>query len=209
MSTDFIPDTETQLVAWMTNFRTVALANQGALNIEPGDNQTITDDTTGFTASMTAMDAAKNAFRGSVSTKNSKKSTAVAMARAYAKRFKSIPGVDPGLLEELGIVGGGARGPVVPVTGLTVNGCSDGVNQLKWNRSTNSPGTVFIIESRLSTGNWEVIAVVSKTSFDHVDQPVGEEQWYRIKANRSGQTSPACPAVAVYLNGGSGLAEAA
>ena len=97
------------------------------------------------------------------------------------------------------------------VTGLTVKGCDDGVNVLKWNRTGNAQGTQFIIEAS-PNGNtlWDLVDVVTRTDYKHNDQVPGEKQYYRIRSKRAGITSPPSPAVVVYSNGaGPGLQIAA
>jgi hypothetical protein len=96
-------------------------------------------------------------------------------------------------------------GPVVVVSGLNITGCDDGVNMLKWDRSGNANGTMFLIESSLNgqTG-WELVDVTTKVTYDHIDQIPGQRQFYRIKSKRASTTSPACPPEVVYANGGEG-----
>lgn len=208
---DYLPDQEEALKSWALNFATRCAQYDAELNLTAEDILAINNVTNTFATDLTATQAAKDTYQGTVATKNKSKADLSSVVRAYAKQFKSIQGISPLILNQLGIVGSGSTGPVVQVTDLTVTGCDNGVNSLKWNRSTNADGTIFIVEYRAEgTSTWIFGAAVTKTAFAHTGQIPGEMVWYRVTATRAGINSAPCPAVAAYGNPGApGISQAA
>lgn len=208
---DFIPGADLELNAWLDNFVQKCELYETELDLDSETFGQISTAATNFSTKLGAVNATKETLRGQVTDKDAERRETVAVMRAFAKQFKSIPGINPGILSALNIVSTGTTGPVTVVTGLTVNGCADGVNVLKWNRNGNAQGTQFIIESS-PNGNtlWDLVDVVTRADYKHTGQVPGEKQYYRIRSKRAGITSPPSPAVVVYSNGaGPGLQIAA
>jgi hypothetical protein len=202
---DFLPGPDEAFDTWLANFAAKCEIYETELGLDTGSLTQITQAYTTFNNSLTTVAQLKETLKGEVGDKDDNRKASTATVRAFAKQFKAIPGISSNILGSLGITANNPATPVVPVTGLTVNGCDDGVNTLKWKRSTNSQGTMFIIESSLTgTGGWELVDVVTKTSYAHEDQIPGQRQFYRIKSKRANVTSAATPAVVVYATGGEG-----
>lgn len=148
---------------------------------------------------MAGVVTAKAELKSVVSSKNAAKSDVVANVRALVREFKANPLVPQSVLNALGVIGQPNSGPVTTVSGLTVMGCDDGVNKLKWNRNGNTPSTLFIIETKLPTqSSWTIAGAVTRTSFDHENQAPGETRLYRIVSNRAGMASAPTTPVVVY-----------
>lgn len=208
---DYLPDQDEALKAWALNFAARCTQYDSELNLTSTDLLAIDNATDGFASDVKDVQEAKDTLQGTVAVKNNSKKSMTALVRGYAKQFKAIPGISPLILNQLGIVSSSTAGPVVMVTELTVTGCDNGVNSLKWNRSTNSDGTIFIVEYRPADSLvWVFGAAVTKASFNHTGQVPGEMVWYRVTATRAGVNSAPCPPVAAYpSSGGTGLSEAA
>jgi hypothetical protein len=195
------PQEDAAMLAWLNNFAEVCGNNIAALSLNPTLLEQITDARDSYSSGLANVETTKQAYRGAVQVKGVAKTEANAVVRSFAKRFKAIPGISPGLLAELGILPNSASGPVVTVTGLTVVGCDDGVNRLKWNRTNNSDSTIFIVEFRLEGSSvWNFAAAVTKVTFMHDDQTPGQKMYYRITSVRGDQRSVPCPPVVVYGN---------
>ena len=210
-SNDFIPQSDLALGAWLDNFVKKCEIYEAELGLDSETFGEITIAATAFQTKLSDVNATKETLRGQVTGKDVARKSTVSTMRAFAKEFKAIPGIDPEILSALNIIGGGTTGPVTVVTGLTVKGCDDGVNVLKWNRNGNAQGTQFIIESSPNGSTlWELVDVVTRTDYKHTNQVPGERQYYRIRSKRAGITSQPSPAVVVYANGaGPGLQIAA
>lgn len=208
---NFIPNEDAEYLAWLTNFAEQCSMNAPALQLTSAEVTQIEGLATTFETSFSANVAAKAAARSAAQQKTSDRRSTESVARRFAREFKANPGVSESLLALLGILSDSSSGPVTTVTNLTVVGCSDGVNQLRWDRNQNSNGTIFVVEFRNNlTAPWALAGVVTSVRFDHADQIPGEETWYRVTSTRAGSTSAPSPAVVVYGAGGSGfLAEAA
>ena len=212
MSTnDYIPSNDLIYKQWLANFAAKCEVYEAATGLTEPQILAMQSQSAIFSATMTDLEAAKLALKSATQAKDTDRKTSSAMARTLAKQIKGAPGMTDAILADLGILASATAGPVVTVTGLDVTGCDDGVNKLKWDRTGNAPGTMFLIETSFDglTG-WELVDVTTKVTYDHVDQIPGQRQFYRIKSKRASTTSPACPPEVVYANGGeSGLSLAA
>jgi hypothetical protein len=208
---DFLPREDSQLQNWLDNFLSACVKNDEVLQLDADQINTINTQILGFDTGMTNVTATKAAAKSAVTAKNTAKSTISATVRTFAKQFKADPTIPASVLSELGIVANAGNGPVVTVSSLTVMGCDDGVNKLKWDRNGNASGTLFIIEYKLQgQANWGIAGAVTKSSFDHVDQEPGQTVYYRVVSTRGGQTSNPTSAVVAYGNSsGPGLSVAA
>jgi hypothetical protein len=203
MASDFIPDGEAQFNTWLQNFSTKCVANDTILDLSAPDLFEIQTDAENYTNSYVAQAAAKDALKGATAERNTNRKSATAMARAYAKRFKSNPAVSDQLLGELGILSSSTSGPVVTVTALDVMGCDNGVNKLTWDRNGNATGTTFIIEFSKNGGTtWSFAGAVSKVTFSHEGQAPGQTTWYRVISNRASTSSAPTAPVVAYPSGG-------
>ncbi len=203
MASDFIPDGEAQFNTWLQNFSLQCVENDAVLDLSAQDLATIQTDAENYSTSYVAQAAAKDALKGATSERIKKRKSATAMARAYAKRFKSNPGVSNQLLGELGILSSSSSGPVVTVIIEKVIGCGNGVTQLTWDRNGNANGTTFIIEFSKNGGTtWAFAGAVSKVTFSHEGQTPGQTTWYRVISNRAGISSAPTMPVVVYPYGG-------
>lgn len=201
-NSDFVPGSDPAFKAWLSNFAAKCELYETEIGLSAQQILTIQNQSATFSSNLDTVDAMKLELQGEVAGKDQARKIATTTARNFAKQIKGTPGVTPQILGALGIVSSNSTNPVVPVTNLSANGCSDGINRLKWNRNGNSTGTMFLIESRFENSTiWNFVAAVTKTSFNHENQTPGQTQYYRIKSTRSGITSnPSDPAV-VYSNG--------
>lgn len=208
---DFLPREDSQLQNWLDNFITACSNNEEVLGLAAEQIGQITLQINAFDTGMTNVTSTKAAAKSAVTGKNTAKSTISSTVRTYAKQFKADPSIPASVLSELGIVSNAGNGPVVTVTSLTVIGCDDGVNKLKWDRNSNASGTLFIIEYKLQgQANWGIAGAVTKSTFDHVDQVPGQTVYYRVVSTRGGQTSNPTASVVAYGNtSGPGLSIAA
>lgn len=203
-SSDFLPKQDLAFQAWLTNFATQALKYESELDLSADDILAINSFVTTFGTDLEIVDETKETLKGHVATKNSDRADISADIRSFARRFKGISGISPGILSALGIVSSSSLGPVVTVNNLVVTGCSTGMNSLSWNRNNNGSGTQFIIESSANgTTNWDLVAVTTRVTYDHKNQVPGVQKFYRVTSTRAGDISNPSQAAVVYQNGGS------
>lgn len=208
MSTDFLPDGEAQLRSWLDNFVAKAELYETQLNLSADELLEVTSGSTAFINAYSTATSLKEQLKGVIVDKDVKKSTITGTVRKLARKWKGDPSISPTILGALGIVSSSTSGPVTTVTGLTINACGYGVNQLKWNRTGNVQGTIFFIESRLAgSSTWRFVAAVTKTTYNDEGQTPGQAQYYRITSIRAGVNSNPCLEVGVYTGAGGGDAE--
>jgi hypothetical protein len=204
-SNDYVPSNDLIYKQWLANFAAKCETYETLVNFNVEQLAAVNAQNTAFATAMDDLEEAKLAYQNAVQAKDSARKSSVALARAYAKQIKGTPGVTPAIQSDFGILSNSTVGPVVVVSGLNITGCDDGVNMLKWDRTGNANGTMFLIESSLNgqTG-WELVDVTTKVTYDHIDQIPGQRQFYRIRSKRGNTTSQACPPEVVYANGGEG-----
>ena len=200
--TDYLPGEDAALKQWLENFAAVCDANNTTLGLTSAEVDAINGYSTNFSSSLNNVAQTKATYQGAVTGKDTQRRSITTAVRALAREFKANPVVPQELLRQLGVLNSSTSGPVRTVTGLTVVGCSNGVNQLKWNRNNNSPATTFIIENTLGMStNWTFVGVTTRTTFEHEDQTPGEFLRYRIISARAGEVSAPTDPVAIYSNG--------
>lgn len=186
---------------WLTNFKAVALANDEVLELNADEVLALNSGTTGYSTSLTALEAAKKAQNSATTEKNASKAEITALVRSLSRKFKGNANVSETLLRALGILSTSTAGPVVTVTGVDVQACDDGVNTVKFDRNGNSPATTFIIEFKTPSGSdWLFGDAITKTTWNHEGQTPGQQVWYRITSARAGQRSAPSVPVAAYPN---------
>lgn len=208
---DFIPSEDANYQNWLNNFSTQCAKFDAELNLDTAELAQISSAASGFQTSMANVVETRTAAKGAVSTKVATRRSSQALARAFAREFKAIPGISPDILNQLGIVAPTSSSPVTTVTAVSVTGCDDGVNSIIWNRNGNTRNTVFLVEYKVAgTSNWLLATGTTKTSFKHINQEPGVTVFYRITSTRAGISSAPSVPVAAYPNtDGAGLSIAA
>lgn len=200
---DFLPPQDRAFQSWLQNFASKCALYDSELGLDADDLLAIQSYATVYGSDLEQVNQAKETLKGLVAEKLNDRTNITADVRAFARQFKGIKGLSPGILNSLGIVASGSAGPVETISKLVVSGSSTGVNNLSWNRNGNGQGTQFVIEtSPNGVTNWELVAVTTRTTFEHQNQVPGQQQYYRIKSTRGGSTSNACMPVVIYPNGG-------
>lgn len=200
---DFIPSEDSKLISWLASFSSGCANNSSILGLLPAELVTISNASTDFTDQMLISEEAKNAAKAATDSKNVQRRTSVDVARRYAKEFKANPAVPQNILISLGIVTNNTSGPVVPATNLLAEACSDGINKLAWSNGGNAPGTIYLVETKEDgQAQWEFLAAITATKFNHTDQIPGEPVWYRVIATRSGVSAAPSNTAVVYGGGG-------
>lgn len=90
---------------------------------------------------------------------------------------------------------------IVPQTpaDLSVEGFSNGTNELKFNGNGNKTGTVYVIEARTGdAANYSIIGTTKKTTYRHTGQKPGVKIVYRIRAQRGEQFSEYSNEAVIY-----------
>ncbi len=102
---DFIPQPDTDYLAWHDQFKTGFLANAATFSLVAGDTTPITTDNTDYHTKITNVNATQATTRQAVADKNISRRNGEARARALARRIKAHPAYTAALGNLLGIVG--------------------------------------------------------------------------------------------------------
>ena len=204
MPNTYYPTKDGDFVAWLANFLTAATANLTALGLIAGDLTPISALQPTYSTNLNDVEAKKAALASAVDTKDATKEAILQKVRVIVNKIQANPAVTPALKSQLGIsTHEGGHYPVhpVPPNELVAELLPDGNIELDWSRNGNAPGTQFVIECCiLPAVNWNLLNVVTKTSYIHVDHPLGKPVQYQVKARKGTETSG--PSNIAIVNGG-------
>lgn len=183
-------------------FKTGFTSHYTDLGFEAPDLDNIIAAATDFNASLVASDAAKAAALNAVEFKNKKRDSSTEVFRDYVARIKTNPAATPAILTALGITPASSyAGPVVPPVELSASPEANGTCKLKWKRSTNSKGTLWLIESSDASGTWTSLATSTRTNYTDTSASPGVLKSYRVRAQRKGITSAPTASATIYDEG--------
>lgn len=195
-----------ELRAMMQTFTTVATANATPLGLSPAQISEIGGQNTLFNTSLNDQTAAQATARGAVADCTTERSDTIDLISRFAAIFKANPAISDELIAQLGLPPrnqGGDHLPVYDPTNLSALGCSNGVNELKWNKNGNFAGVTYVIEAAYDgTTDFEIIDLSTTTKFEHFDQTPGREVVYRVFARRRNIRSGYSNTAVIYAGGG-------
>ncbi len=186
MAQSFYPTNTGEFIAWLDNFITVAQANLVELNLTADDITALENLRNSLTTKLNAKVAKREASVAATTDLKITEKQGRGLVGGYNLLFKSNKNVSATLLESLGLnANDGNLTPisVVQPTDLVVEGRSNGINYLKFNRNGNNPAVNFIIEAKVGEETeYHFIKVQSRTRFQHKNQTPGVRVFYRVKA---------------------------
>jgi hypothetical protein len=202
MANKIYPSNDAEFAVWLANFINKETTYRTELHLTE--------------AQIVALEAKLATFNTNLALKQQKREESVAQTALVRdlrkdlnkdvgllnKGFKGIEDLPSNIIEELGLNANesnlGGSTPAAPAD-LVVTGTSDGVNSLKWKRSGNRQGTVFIIEAKIGDSNdWVMIDAVTNSTYKHKNQTPGVKAQYRIKAKRGDLESGFSNTAVVY-----------
>jgi len=204
---DYIPPKDGDLRTWLNNYVTACNVHASVLNLTAADLAEISAAADLFGNSLDLKEQLAFQAKGATAAKRTARSSTVATVRQFAQEFQKNPNVTDAIRGDLGITipdsNPSSTTPSVP-TNLTAFGCSNGINQLRWNRNGNIGTTQFIIEARYGNdNNWQFVDVVTSSTYDHENQTPGEMVTYRVWAKRTDKRSGYSNEAVVYSVGSS------
>jgi hypothetical protein len=190
---NYLPSKETDLAVWLANFVTVANANLATLGLVAADLTPITTLQPTLTANINDVEAKKAALASAIDTKDATKDALIQKVRVVVNRIQANPAATVAIKSQLGIStkdgGHYPQHPVAPAE-LMAALLPDGSIELDWSRNGNAPATQFVIEYRiLPSAAWQLLNVVTKTSYIHSGHAIGAGIEYRVKSRKSDETS--------------------
>lgn len=195
-----------ELRTMMQTFTTVATANSATLGLSPGQVTEISGQNTLFNTSLNDQVAAQATARGAVTDCTNERTDTIELIGRFSAMFKANPAVTDELIAQLGLPPrnqGGDHLPVYDPTNLSALGCSNGVNQLKWNKNGNLAGVTYVIEAAYDgSTDFEIVDLSTSTKFEHFDQTPGREVVYRVFARRRNIRSGYSNTAVIYAGGG-------
>ena len=185
---DFIPSKEGDIVPWTENFVQVATNNAAALGLATVDINTLKTKNADYATKLNIAIAKQAESKAAVEAKNIQKDAVIDTIRILARQVQAKPGVPDNLKSQLGLNipdSNPASLAPVPPKDLSAEIGLGGLCNLKWNRNSNSQGTIFLIESSIIIdSDWKIIGTTSKTTYDTQLPSAKGHNYFRIKAQR-------------------------
>ncbi|HVL39562.1 MAG TPA: hypothetical protein VM328_09255 [Fimbriimonadaceae bacterium] len=152
-------------------------------------------------ASLVRLDEAKAALRAALAEREQDLRDILSRIRWIANDLYNNPALDAADVARTGLaVRDTVYTPHVPHTpvSLMATPSCDGTVRLKWERSGNSPTTIFEVEASRGGGGWEVLATTTKTKATLAGFAPGIEARFRVRASKNERTSLPSPIAVVY-----------
>ena len=185
-----IPGPDTAAGAKFAQFRAGAVAHLVTLGYDIGDLDEIIAADVDFNTALANAEAKKAETRAAVAVKSEARVTSTEVIMEWVDRVKSNALATPEMLADFGIVpSAGGAAPVIPPVALSAIPSYQGTCTLTWSRTNNIKGTTFILEFSLDGENWEWLNSTTKTKFVDANATPGVPRFYRIRAQRAGETS--------------------
>jgi len=202
MDKPFYQMNPTEFFLWLTNFLEVVNTNIADLPITPEQ----------FSDLMARRSQLQNKINAVITKEQELESANIALGEEHKETsddvsyfnttFKADKSIPRELLAQMGlkVSQGKTSPPPNEPLNLTVSPNVAGYTDLKWDKNGNKPNTIYDIEGQYTgSPDWVHIESVNGTKYRHLNQQVGKQVVYRVRARRAGQESVWCsPAVAYY-----------
>lgn len=185
---DYIPSKEGDIVPWTENFVQVATTNAAALGLATVDITALKTKNVDYATKLNTAIAKQSESKAATEAKNIQKDVVIDSIRILARQVQAKPGVPDNLKSQLGLnIPDASPSSLTPFPpkDLSAEISIGGVCVLKWNRNSNSPGTIFLIETSVNTmAEWKLIGTTTKTTYNaHLSAEKGHN-YFRIKAQK-------------------------
>lgn len=188
------------------NFATEAVT----LGFTASDAEAINTAVGEYDAALMAANVAKDAAKNAVQFKDATLTSTSQFIRTWVDRVIVSPEGTSEIFGKLGITPySSSAGPVVAPINVSATPNADGTCKIAWQRGSNVSGTVWVVESSTSGGEWEFEAISTSVKFVDTAANPGTPKSYRIRAQRNGVTSPPSPEAGIYGGGEGGTLQIA
>jgi hypothetical protein len=188
MAKNFYPANDAEFALWLANFSNKTNINKAILGISGDQLTALASGLQDFNTDLALKQQKQEESVAQTSkVRDSRKSLNKLVGQLNAL-FKTNDAVASSLIEELGLNSSENSLNALAVntpSDLVVNGTSDGINHLKWNRGNNRQGTLFIVEVKTGEAtNYVMVDAVTNSAYEHKNQTPGVKATYRIKGKR-------------------------
>jgi hypothetical protein len=180
------PLNNADFLVWLINFINIATGNKAALGLSDAELLDLTNMQAALETLVNENQAKHEAAQAATVALKGKRLEVNQLVGYYNKIFKANPAIAASLVESLGLnANDGSLTSTVPVepTDLVVEGRSNGINYLKFNRNGNKSTVNFIVEAKVGdAAAYSFVTVTRKQRLEHKNQTPGVRVFYRVKA---------------------------
>ena len=204
MDKPFYELSNAEFLPWLVNLITIINENRADLPITAAQIAALEarrDSHETKLNAQTATDEAAKAATRDINDDRVLSNAEVSFINTVFKANKSIPRE---LIIQMGfrVSEGRTSPPPNEPTNLIVMPNAAGYTDLKWNKNGNKPNTIFEIEAQYEGNpNWTYVDAVQGIKYRHLNQTVGKQVVYRIRAKRAGQESAFSSSAVAYYKG--------
>lgn len=198
-----IPDQDSKLRQWLSQFSESAALHQAELGLTNDEVEALEEAAAEFSAAYGECEIYRNLARGKTRTKDMARERAEALFRSIGKVILVDSNIGPQVKADLGMNPGDTpASQIAPPTQLAAVGYSNGENRLSWQRNGNSVHTMFLIEALKGTeSEWKFIAATTRVRFVDRGQKPGQRVIYRVRSQRGRNLSAPSNTAMIYSNG--------
>lgn len=201
MSNTYYDLINAQLSIWAESYAEVIAPNFAAYHTtEPKINGVI-EAQSKFAACLLDVDAARAAYQGALEARDAAKQ-ALLDTISLVNRDIYDGGTSPALISATGLQPRATRrtthSPKRPADLLAIPDALGNV-KLKWKRNQNPSNAVFLVETSADLENWNFVSTTTKIKITLTGFPPGQTAYFRVCAQKNGETSHPTPPAAIYL----------
>lgn len=204
MSSDFLPDSDKELIAWASRFITIATANITATQLSSAQIAALNTKTQEAQAASNDADAKRKAAEAATLVKKDKIALLTTNAREINRVLQGNLIITAETKFKLGLkVRPAKRKPIALVvpTKLQVVGNPGRQNILSWDANGNPPNTLYEVQASYGEGEpYFLVTALIGTRYVHQGVRPGQEMIYRVRAKRRTKYSDYSSLITVYPN---------
>ena len=194
-----------QLYNVATQAHTVINGALPAYGCTAGQMTALNNGKTALSTSITAWETKKAALEAETQTKLASRQQTIDALISIAATIYNNAGVTDAMLANAGYaIHDTSKTPIIPqtVAGVTISADGSGNAFLKWARSGNPQGVIFVIEQSADGIEFTPVTMTTKAKQTINGLPVGTQVWFRIRATKNDQWAQASDSVQLWAPGG-------
>jgi len=191
MQANFFPNGDREFLGYLESMLRNIYKHREELGLTENQFDQIEEEIFCYSDALHGHAEAQAQAQAATQAKNNAKAAITYSLREMNRMIQANSGIDDELKETMGLpVYAKTKERVAPEepSGLIVEPNANGLNRLKWSTGDNKYGTMYMVES-LVDGEWSVVGVTTKSTYDHAGQIPGRTVHYRVRAQRRDEVS--------------------
>lgn len=201
MQANFFPNSDREFLTYLERMLRNLYKHREELGLTERQFDLLEEEIFSYSDALHSHAAAQAEAQAATQAKNNAKAAITYSLREFNRVMQADKQISDDLKETMGLpVYSKTKERVSPEdpARLVVEEMASGTNRLRWNSEGNKYGTMYMVEAQQEDGEWTVIGVTTKSSYDHLGQTPGRQICYRVRAQRRDELSEPSNVVTAY-----------